>query len=506
LNILKERISFKFLNALMIRQILSFLFLLVLAACSAPSTVMPVHPTQIEKPAPIQSENSAPTALPAQPGTLAEGILAGLWKGTGKGHFLAPIDPANGQALSDYEPISLGQSYSYAFSPDRRTLAAVGYVSSQHPNGGSLHLVDVETWEDHVQELRLDAYVNAMDFSPDGDYLAIAYGNNESRILVLNVSEPAVKSKTAALQTSVDFLVNKMKFTTDGTGLMVYGFRTKNPATVYQMNTEPPIVALLASTDLSVRWQDDLQGIQHGIVPKDDNSDATVDLFQPGQAMYLYPGLTFAPNRDILYVVHPSEDKLTSVDFDTQKVSSVEIRSRLSWFERLLSLGAGVAHAKVAEGTTKHAVISPDGQFLYIVGERNELAGSKNDEWQVNNIPLGLQIILTEDGTRIARYDTEASDVNISYDGKYLFLQGWNQPDGSAWTQIFDTKTNQLVTRVKDNTWLVPTRRLNGAPILASSVYINGEDQQHYTIVNPEDLSVLVEWSSTDYLVWLKAP
>lgn len=490
----------------MIRKILSILILLVLAACSAPSAVTPVAPTQVEKPAPTRAEKSAPTALPAQPGTLADSILAGLWEGSGKGHFLLLIDPASGQRLTDYEPISLGQSYSYAFSPDRRTLAAVGYVSSQHPNGGSLHLINVETWEDHVQELRLDAYVNVMDFSPDGEYLAIAYGNNESRILVLNVSEPAVKSKTAALQTSVDFLVNKMKFTADVSELMVYGYRTKNPSTVYQMNTEPPIVALLDSTDLSVRWQDDLQGIQHGIVPKDENSDATVDLFQPGQAMYLYPGLTFAPNRDILYVVHPSEDKLTSVDFDAQKVSSVEIEPRLSWFERLLSLGAGVAHAKVAEGTTKHAAISPDGQLLYIVGERNELADSKNDEWQINNIPLGLQVVRAEDGTRIARYDTEASDLNISYDGKYLFLQGWSQADGSAWTQIFDTETNQPVTRVKDNTWLVPTRRLNGMPILASSVYINGEDQQHYTIVNPKDLSVLAEWTSPEYLAWITLP
>ena len=400
----------------------------------------------------------------------------------------------------------MGQSYSYAFSPGWRTLAAVGYVSSQHPNGGSLHLINVQTWEDHVRELRLHAYVNAMDFSPDGEYLAIAYGNNESQILILNVSEPAAKSKTAALQTSVDFLVNKMKFTADGSGLMVYGYRTKNPSTVYQMNTEPPIVALLDSTDLSVHWQDDLQGVQHGIVPKDENSDATVDLFQPGQAIYLIPGLTFAPNHNILYVVHPSEDKLTSVDFDAQKVSSVEIEPRLSWFERLLSLGVGVAHAKVAERTTKHATISPDGQLLYIVGERNEPADSKNDEWQVNNIPLGLQVVRTEDGSRIARYDTEASDVNISPDGKYLFLQGWNQADGSAWTQIFDTEANQPVTLVKNNTWLVPTRRTNGAPILASSVYINGEDQQHYTIVSPKDLSVLIEWSSTDYLVWLNVP
>ena len=491
---------------LTIRKILSLAVLLVLAACATLSGKAPSTPVLADKPEATQSKRPVPTVLPAKPGTFANSILAVLWRNAGEGHLLVPIDPATGQALPDDEPISLGQSYSYAFSPDRRTLAVVGYISSQHPNGGSLHLINLETWDDRVQELRLDAYVNVIDFSPDGERLAIAYGNATSQILVLNVAEPPVKSKSAALQTSMDFLVNKMKFTSNGSGLMIYGYRTENPSTVYQVNTEPPIVVLLDSTDLSVRWKDDLQGVHHGIVPKDENGDAPVDIFQPGQAVYYLPGLTFAPQRDILYVVHPSEDKLTSVDFAAQKISSVEIRSKLSWFERFLSLTAGIAHAKVAEGTTKRVTISPDGQFLYIVGERNELADSENDEWQVNTIPLGLQIIRAEDGSRIARFDTEASDINISLDGNYLFLLGWSQPQGSAWTQIFDTKTYQPVTRVQDNTWLVPTRRLNGAPILASSVYINSEDQQHYTIVNPEDLSVLVEWSSTDYLAWLNIP
>jgi len=489
-----------------IRKLLAIAALLILTACSALPTE--VSPTQIQagKPETIQSEKSTPPLAPAKPGKLMDSILAILWKSSGEGHFLLPIDPATGQAITNYEPISLGQSYSYAFSPDRRTLAVVGYVSSQHPNGGSLHLINLQTWEDYAQELRLDAYVNAMDFSPSGEQLAIAYGNAESRLLVLNVAKPFVKSKFAVVQASMDFLVNKMKFTSDGSGIMVYGYKSENPSTVYQVNTEPPTIVLLDSTDLSVRWETNLQGIYHGIVPKDKNGDAPVDIFQPGQAVYYFPGLTFAPQQDILYIVHPDEDKLTSVDFDAQEVSSVEIKSKLSWFERLLSLGAGVAHAKVAEGTTKHAVVSPDGQFLYIVGERNELVDADSDEWQINTIPLGLQIVRAEDGSRLGRYDTKASDISISNGGYFLFLQGWSQTQGNAWTQIFDTKNNQPRTQAQDNTWLVPTRCLNGMPILASSVYINGEDQQHYSIVNPEDFSVLAEWSSIDYLVWLNVP
>ncbi len=360
-----------------IRKFLSLAVLLVLAACSTLPGGMPLTPSPAGKTASPQAEKSAQTALPAKPGTLADSILAGLWKGNSEGHQLIPIDPASGQALAEYEPISLGQSYSYAFSPDLRTLAVVAYVSSQHPNGGSLHLIDLETWKDHVQELRLDAYVNAMDFSSDGKRLAIAYGNNDSQILVLNVADPPVKSKTAVQQASMDFLVNKMKFTSDGGGLMIYGYRTKNPSSVNQTNPDPPIVLLINSADLSVLWNADLEDVRHGILPKDETSDEPVDLTQPGQAVYLLPGLTFAPGRDILYIVHADNDKLTNVDFDMQEVGSVEIQPQLSWMERLLSLTAGVAHAKVAEGTTKHVAISPDGETLYIVGQHNELVRKK---------------------------------------------------------------------------------------------------------------------------------
>jgi hypothetical protein len=172
--------------------------------------------------------------------------------------------------------------------------------------------------------------------------------------------------------------------------------------------------------------------------------------------------------------------------------------------DQLLSLTASIAHAKVAEGTTKHVAISPDGETLYIVGQNNELGEAEGDVWNIIENPLGLEIVRAEDGRRIARYDTEASDTSISYDGRYLFLQGWSQEQNSAWTQIFDTETNESVTQVEDNTWLVPTHRLNGEPILASSDYINGEHEHHYETFDPDELSVITEWNSEDYLVWLR--
>jgi hypothetical protein len=424
------------------------------------------------------------------------------WQGSPGSHLLVPVDPVSGQALPDYEPISLGQSITHAFSPDGNMLAVVGFKSSENPRGGTLHLIDLRTWEDRTQAMDLEGYVNAIAFSPDGKQLAIACsGDLKNQLLILDVSKPFIKSKTAIRQSPLDLFVYKMKFSADGSGLMVYGSRIENRFTVNETSPESPVAVLLDSVDLSVRWEANLEGVRHGIVPKDGG--ATVDMSQPGQAIYLFPALVFAPQRDILYVVHPDEDKLTTVDFGGQNFSTAEIKPQLSWMERLLSLTAGVAHAKVAEGTSKVAVVSPDGQFLYIVGQRNDLIQDKNGNWQMIANPLGMQIVRAEDGSRLAHIDTEASELSISADGRYLYLRGWGEAQDSAWTQVFDVSTNQSTTRM-DRMWLVSTRRANGSPIMASSVWINDQGEHRNALVDSQ--SVLAEWISPDYLAWLITP
>ena len=286
---------------------------------------------------------------------------------------------------------------------------------------------------------------------------------------------------------------------------MIYGSKIDNRYTVNETSPDPPVAILLDSADLSMCWRTNLVGVRQGILPKDGNVVATPDLTQPGQAIYLYPGLAFAPNSDVLYVVHADEDKLTVVDFAAQKVTTLDIRPQLSWIERLLSLGAIDAHAKVAEGTRKSAVISPDGKFLYIVGQRSELAGTSGNEIQMNNIPLGLQIVHTSDGSRVAHYDTVAQELSISTDGRYVYLRSWDISPDIAVTQIFDTSSDRIVSSL-NGMFLMPTRRISGAPILGSSVWVNDKSINHNAIVDPQNLSVIAKWDSTDTPNWLLTP
>jgi WD40 repeat protein len=487
------------------RKILYIMGSLLLAACSTLLGNTPVESAQVGKSDSVKTETPLPTTTIGKSVSLGESVPVELWTDNSEEDSLVPIDPRTGQVLPDYEPIPLGQAAFQAFSPDQHTLAVVGFVSSQHPNGGSLHLIDLNTWKEQVQELRLDSYVNAMAFSPDGHQLAIAYGNAESRVLIVDVNNPLVKSKTAVRETSLDFYVYSMKFNTNGSGLMIYGSKSENPNTVNQMNPDPPIAVLLDSADLSVRWKTRLDGVHHGILPKDGNVVATPDLTQPSQAIYLYPGLTFAPKSDVLYVVHADEDKLTIVDFAAQKVTTLDIKPQLSWIERLLSLGAIEAHAKVAEGTRKDAVISPDGKFLYIVGQRRELAGISGNEIQMNNIPLGLQIVRTSDTSRVAHYNTDAQELSISADGRYLYLRSWGASPDIAVTQIFDTSSDRIVSSL-NGMFLMPTHRINGAPILGSSVWMENKQINHNSTVDPQNLSVIAEWDSTNTPTWLPTP
>ena len=475
-------------------------FLLALTACTTPAGNLPATPSPL-----LQTGSTAipikPTIVPtevAAKATFETSLLATEWKGPSGGILLFPLDPASGTALPGYTSISLGQTYFYAFSPDRRTLATM-ISPSDYAFIGNLLLIDLAAWKTRKIELKLHGWVRAMVFSPDGGRLAIAYGDDNSTLAIFDLEQGVITT-----QKQMDSVITRLKFTTDGESLMLYGAAIQNDFTENETRAGSPQVSLLDAADLTPRWSARLEGVRDGIFPKDEKATPTATQLDFQAMYYLSPGVAFAPDREALYVVHADSEQLTTVDFDAQKVETIEIQPKLSWFERLLSLTAGVAHAKVADGTSKSVVVSPDGQFLYIVGVHYESSQDLQGNSQISQIPLGLEVIQTSDGSRIAHLETDAADLSLSPDGRFIYLRNWNSGDDQfnvPWTAVFDTSSRQILTR-KTGLYASPALRINGEPLLVST-YSLAETLNRMSISQLEDLSMLSEWTGPDYIAWL---
>ena len=90
-------------------------------------------------------------------------------------------------------------------------------------------------------------------------------------------------------------------------------------------------------------------------------------------------------------------------------------------------------------GTHKTGAVSLDGRYLFVVGQQSVATKKDDDEFDMSNIPLGLQVIDTKDGSLVQQFDTQASQVSLSRDGKTLLLngRGTNGVGDQGWTDEF---------------------------------------------------------------------
>ncbi len=408
---------------------------------------------------------------------------------------LLVISSVTGKALDAFTPMPLGYNYNYAFAPDGRTLALV--------SDAQLNLIDLSSWKSHTSDVGLHGWLSSVIYSQDGTLLALASGEPDGGLRVVDARSGEVKASTQA-----GFSVRNIKFTTDGKAIMVYGpyLASTGVAANAGVSVGAPKAALFALSDLSVLWSVELAGIRDGTFPKKADTANTQDIYQPGAAWHYEPGIAFAPNSDVLYAVHGDEDKLTTVDFTHRKVSTVDINVEASWFDQLMALTAGVAHAKGMDGTTKQAVISLDGKFLFVGGNTEVVTQQANGNWDITDTSMGLQVIAVEDGTLVDKIETEASPTWPSSDGKQIFLSGWkrNTSYGTPWTDVYDISSRGIVKHL-DGVYLIPTRRMDGKAILASSSTISS-NVSYMALVDPDTWAIVSEWKGTVNVGWLLDP
>ena len=406
--------------------IIIYAFLLLLATCMGERSVM--APEASGLPAPdMEASTFQVSQVPAQNTALRLVTLSE----EGEGLIGRPIDPLTLADLPDYESIDFGHHNTYTLSPDGRTLALITWPSGSYNSGGTLYLLDVLTWEIYNTEVTFDDYIYPLRFGADDRTLYWTQAARRDAAHDLPRDYELYRydlhggQLTAVTLLSPSFAPWEMQLLASGTQMAIYGI----PTDTNNLVEDTPHVLLVDLAAGSVAGDISLEGVTAGqfriqTAAEDENPYRMVR-----------PGLAWDLERDLLYVAHADEEKVTVVDLVSAEVSrQTDIRAQQSILERLLSWGVEVAEAKIVPGTDKQAVLDPGGNKLYTVGLHREMMPAEDgDGWVYQEIPLGLQVIAAEKLTEVQRLDLPVTDLALSPDGKWLLLRSaydTTGPDG----------------------------------------------------------------------------
>lgn len=458
----------------------------IIYACGAPSTPATMATIASSSPQPVlPTTTPVPTPEPIRVGALAIETIK-------QQDSLILISTLTGKKFEAYPPIPLGQNYSYTFSANGKTLALV--------SNGQLYFIDLPSWKYRRYDIDLHGWLSAIVYSPDESVLALANGGPDADLILVNTATGQITA-----QTHTGFSVRQIKFTNDGKALMVYGpqLAMTGEAANAEVSVGNPKAELLSLTGLSPIWSVELRGIRQGTFPKKTEATVTQDIYKPGAATHYEPGVAFSPTNNILYLVHGDEDKLTIVNFTDRNVQTVDIKAPATWFDQLLAWTADTASAKGMDGYTKQAVISPDGQYLYVVGSTETFTASTNGDVNMSQAYLGLQIIATEDGKLIKHQAVDAYSASLAPDKKKVLLTGWNNATNIPWMDIYDINSNTVVRHVDHVTPIIIHRMDGQTELISNEYYVN--DTCHMATLDPKNWSMNNQWQG-NCINWLTMP
>ncbi len=408
------------------------------------------------------------------------------------------VDPATGQDLPDHPPLGVRVS---AISSDGTRAAGIESrgQSCEASGGGSacyasadvLHLIDLTAWRAVTTTLSANDWAGPLVFSPDSTRLALSLQERRASTLML------LDARTGAvlIRRALSFLPTQIKYTQDGTQLILYGQPFGNDPGMTK--PDPPRVLALNGATLDVQWEQSLTNIVSG--------SWCLESCQSSHEQQLFaswtPAVVAAHDGRALYIVHADAERLTTVDFDAHTVRMVEIRAAQSWLERLLDFGTSVAEAKGGfNGAHKSAVLSPDDAMLYVLTQTEQATRNALGDWDTQYASLGVQVIETSSGRRMTRHDDTAKAIKMTLDGAHLLLHDW---DGRQWwTDVLDAKSLQRVARLDD--WeVVIARRLDGQPILLAQ---NPYHPALKALLDPRTFAVVHSWTASSYASWVSPP
>lgn len=491
------------------------LLLVTLAACTAVSPAdeaeLGERPEATDEAGTEAAPTPVATAKPSPAVAPGDSVLLSRWNKEAGRHEIVPVDPAGGEVVPGAPPLVTGAAAGAQFvaptalAPDGSRAAAVrqGGRSCEPYAGGTscragaagVTLLDVRSW--HTATITFSqksGWVGPMVFSPDGAQLAMAYHRPSHETLIRVDAEAGRVAAEAALPVRP----SQVAYALEGSALVVYGApRADQPGSALP---DPPRVLLLDAQTLEVEWEKELPAVLDGewcLNCPTEHAERLQAHWQPAVAV--------SPAGDALYVVHADEERLTTVDLAGRSVSSTAIAPAQSWLEWLLARTAGVAEAKWGtEGALKRAVVSPDGERLYVTGEA--MAATEDDDgfWRTERSPLDLQVVDVASGRELARRTPDvASPWSLQWapDGERLLVFGWE--DGSPLTEVVDAESLETVARPELE--VVVTRRLDGRPVILGVAWrpaTPGEDR--LALLDGETLAVVHSWPTGAYAAWVR--
>lgn len=495
------------------RKVCSLLTLLIFTLVTACAPISPLSPAAQAESAAEETSNETskkPAVESGEPATadkeISKSTVAGeallLFNNTRAETFeLVRVNLQTGKPVDDAESIDIGSEITYTFSPDHTRLAVASKGSGCA--GACLRLFELPGLK-QVLQLELPAmrlagdWVHQIAFDPRGERIALALiDQGTARIAVVDLTKPV----TGMLQVaSLPVNPRKIAFTGDGARIMLIG------AVAAQDPNNPPsmiqqVQALLFDArTLGLDWQQDLPGVKDGYFGPTDHSN-------PEEIVYYEAGIAVDAAGQRIYIAHADEERLTTVDFKERTSTTTIVPEKQALLEHvvefILSIGVRPVHAKAANMFVRGALLSDDGQMLYIVGQQM-LLSKESDDGELISENYGLGVWDIQSGMKVLHVDTQADMIRQAPEGKIL-LKGYDRAarEYHPFTEVFDPSSGKITARLEDaNAYL--TLSLDGRPVLVSS-YFDENGKAFLSVLDVENPNSVLSWTqNSGYPEWLE--
>lgn len=336
---------------------------------------------------------------------------------------LVKLDPLTLDPVTGLEPIAVDPNSWNVVSTDGSLLVNFRWDKEARINYGTV--ISISEWE-QLAEIEVGPHAGGITVHQDGAY---AYDHEGGRLFMVDLA--------TGLEETLDDWPSGLYFW-DG----------------LHVTPDDRIVALGSSPDdvvedrphYSVFVHDPASGttskLEVGLMERvnDQTGIFDGDIEIPEEDS---PGVAWGDNK--MFIVWADGPEVIEVDFDSGTVDT-HLIDTTSWWSRLWTYWMPAATAKgPGLGTNSSAALSPDGRYLYISGNRQEVATADDGSIIEESNHLGLIAVDTETWTTIDTPDLTVQSVRASNGGVLVVDTTSFQPWISDYYVIFADESGQVM-------------------------------------------------------------